>query len=321
MVIFNALRGLTIVAVGVALVVPLAGASSHQTVTPTVIAQLGSANGSAVGPGGDLYITQGSEGIIWRVDRQTGQASVYASGLPKAIVGLGGVMDVEFIGNKAYALVTLVGADVGGQDVVGIYRIDGPSTFTVIADIGAFSAANPPSTPYQAPTGVQYALESYRGGFLVTDGHHNRVLSVTLDGAITQVLTLSDVVPTGLSVGGRTVYVAQAGPVPHLAQDGQIISLDPTSGATTVVGSGAAMLVDVEFGRGQLYAVSQGVWDGAFPGSPALPNTGALVRLAGSGFVTVSAGLDRPTSVEIVGSTAYVVGLGGAVYRIGLNDR
>ena len=41
-------------------------------------------------------------------------------------------------------LVTLVGPDVGGSDVVGIYRVDGPDSFTVVADIGAFSIANPP---------------------------------------------------------------------------------------------------------------------------------------------------------------------------------
>ena len=34
---------------------------------------------------------------------------------------------------------TGVGADVGGNDVVGIYRVDGPSSFTVIADIGTWS--------------------------------------------------------------------------------------------------------------------------------------------------------------------------------------
>ena len=33
-------------------------------------------------------------------------------------------------------------------------------------------------TDFFVPTGVQYALEPYRGGFLVTDGHHNRVLRV-----------------------------------------------------------------------------------------------------------------------------------------------
>ena len=81
-----------------------------------------------------------------RVDPQTGDVSTFASGLPKSIIGIGGAMDVAFIGRTAYVLVTLVGDDVGGSDVVGIYRVDGPDSFTVIADIGAFSTKNPSNT-------------------------------------------------------------------------------------------------------------------------------------------------------------------------------
>ena len=58
-----------------------------------------------------------------------------------SIVGIGGAIDVAFIGKTAYVLVTLVGPDVGGSDVVGIYRVDGPDSFTVVADIGEFSVA------------------------------------------------------------------------------------------------------------------------------------------------------------------------------------
>src|SRR5438876_299888 len=97
----------------------------------------------------------------------------------------------------AYVLVTVVGSDLGGNSVVGIYRVDSPNHFTVIADIGAWSIANPPdpSIPIDVPTGVQFALQPYRGGFLVTDGHHNRVLRVTLAGTITEVIRFKDIVP------------------------------------------------------------------------------------------------------------------------------
>ena len=133
-------------------------------------------------------------------------------------------MDVAFIGQTAYVLVTLVGSDVGGSDVVGIYRVDGPDSFTVVADIGAFAVANPPSTPFDLATGVQYALERYRGGFLVTDGHHNRVLRVTLDGDVSELIAFGNIVPTGLAVRGNKVYMAEAGPVPHLPEDGKVVS-------------------------------------------------------------------------------------------------
>jgi sugar lactone lactonase YvrE len=65
--------------------------------------------------------------------------------------------------------------------------------------------------------------QTYRGGFLVTDGHHNRVLRVTLDGEVTELIQFDNIVPTGLAVRGNTVYMAEAGPVPHLPQNGKVV--------------------------------------------------------------------------------------------------
>src|SRR4051794_13182178 len=185
--------------------------------TPTrLVAGLGSGAGSAVGPGGALYVTVPAEGRIVRVDPRTGAVTTFASGLPRTIpaVGFGGPVDVAFYGSTAYVLVTLVGADVGGHDAVGIYRVDGPGQFTLVADIGAFSVAHPPAGrgfAYFVASGVQYALEPFRGGFLVTDGHHNRVLSASRDGAISELIGFGDIVPTGLAVQGNTIYLAEAG--------------------------------------------------------------------------------------------------------------
>jgi hypothetical protein len=184
-------------------------------------------SGSTVGPGGALYVTESAAGRITRVDPKTGATTTYASGLPKSIVGIGGPMDVAFIGGTAYVLVTLVGPDVGGSDVVGIYRVDGPASFTVVADIGEFSINNPPATPFDVPTGVQYALEAFRGGFLVTDGHHNRVLRVTRDGEVSELIAFGNLVPTGLAVRGKTIYMAEAGPIPHLPETGKVVSFTP----------------------------------------------------------------------------------------------
>jgi hypothetical protein len=147
-------------------------------------------------------------------------------------------------------LVTLVGPDVGGSDVVGIHRVDGPNSFTVVADIGQFSLNNPPATSFFVPTGVQYALETYRGGFLVSDGHHNRVLRVTRDGEVSELLAFGNIVPTGLEVRGRTIYMAEAGPVPHLPETGKVVAFTAKSTTATEVASGSPLLVDVEFGRG-----------------------------------------------------------------------
>ena len=278
--------------------------------------------GSAVGPGGALFVTAPLAGSIWRVDPKTGAVTLFATGLPPRFPVLefigSGVVDVAFIGGTAYALVTGVGPDLGGDDVVGIYRVDGPNSFTVVADIGAWSTANPPIPEFIAPTGYQYAIEPFRGGFLVTDGHHNRVLRVTLDGEITEVIAFSDIVPTGLAVSGNSIYLAQAGPIPHEPEEGKVVVFGPESPTAIEVAAGARLAVDVEFGRGRtLFALSQGVWDGPFEGAPALPNTGALMRVNEDGsLTTVVGGLDRPTSVEIIDNTAYVVTLGGEVWRV-----
>jgi sugar lactone lactonase YvrE len=320
-----------------ALLAPLAVSSSASATTAThrgpSLAHLshfgsGLGSGSTIGPDGALYVTDGTAGAVKRVDRRTGAVSVYASGLPPRVLGIGGAVDVAFLAGHGYALVTMVGGDfVGGPHiggaVVGIYRLDLGGHPSPIADIGAWSIAHPPTSGYRLTTGVQYAFVPYRGGFLVTDGHHNRVLQVTLGGEITEVATFTNVGPTGLEVQGGRVWVAQAGPVPHVAETGQILALDRRS-EPEVVARGARLLVDVELGpQHQMYALSQGVWDGVMEGSPALPETGRLTRVTSGGGlepVTDSAGhelvLDRPTSVEFVGRTAYVVSLSGDVYTI-----
>jgi hypothetical protein len=319
-----------VVAALIALMVPLvANAAAPAELLATLSG--GAAAGSAIGPGGAMYVTQPASGEIWRIDRTSGNETLYASGLPQRFSQLpfGGVMDVAFIGSKAYALVSVVGTDFPADlfacnpQTVGIYRVNGPTSSTLIADIGTFSCDNPPTGfPFVVPMGVQYALEPYRGGFLVTDGHHNRVLRVWRDGAITQLIAFGDVVPTGLDVSGDRIYLAEAGPVPHMPQDGKIVSFEPGSSIAETVASGARLAVDVEKGRGRtLFALSQGEFpcggDPASAGSPASHDTGALMKANADGtFTTVADELDQPSSLEIVGTTAYVITLGGEIWRI-----
>jgi hypothetical protein len=283
--------------------------------------------GSTIGPGSDLYVTAPLAGSIWRVDRKSGKKSLFASGLPARIpdpyyVG-SGVVDVAFLGGTAYALVTGVAPDLQGNDIVGIYRMDGPNTFTVVADIGAWSEAHPPETDIFVATGFQYAIQTYKNGFIVTDGHHNRVLQVGVDGKITELVAFGNVVPIGLATQGNTIYIGQAGPIPHVPEDSKVFSftmqsLTPTQLASGVGLENIGLLSDLEFGPGgELYGILQGFWDGPFEGAPAEPNTGALVRVNQDGTFTILLnGLNQPTSLEIIGTTAYVVSLAGEVWTI-----
>jgi sugar lactone lactonase YvrE len=306
----------------IAMITPTAAsdhADSRSSRAALLVSGLEGGSGSTIGPDGALYVTEGAAGRISRVDPRTGDVSTFATGLPKRVGDIGGAMDVAFTGKTAFVLVTLVGADVGGKDVVGIYRVDGRNRVSVFADIGAFALSHPPSTAFFVPTGVQYALEPYRGGFLVTDGHHNRVLRVTRDGDVTELIAFNNIVPTGLARLGSLVFMAQAGPVPHLPANGRIVAFGPKAETAIEVASGAPLLVDVELGPGlSLYALSQGDFIEGHPeGSPAEPNTGSLVKVNSDGsFTVITKGLNQPTSLEFIRDKAYVVTLGGEIWRI-----
>jgi hypothetical protein len=332
--------GLFIATVGMAAaaVAPTVSARDQEGPVVTHLAEFGSddfVTGSTIGPDRALYVTDGSAGEVLRIDRRSGRVSTYATGLPpKAFQGqdIGGPVDVAFLGRKAYVLVTLVSGLIFGDPFDngnanaknGLYRIESDGTPTLIADIGKWSADHPPKPAFFVDTGVQFAMEPYGGGFLVTDGHHNRVLWVSRHGSIQEVATFGNVVPTGLetTTAGRA-FVTQMGPIPHAPEDGKVLAggpgLEPYERA-----SGASMLIDVErTPRGRLYGLSQGQWDGVGEGSRAVPNTGRLLLVGRHGELTpVVDGrgqelvLDRPVSMEFVGNTAYVVSVTGDVYRV-----
>jgi hypothetical protein len=292
--------------------------------------------GSTVGPDGQLYVTDSTAGRIQRVDPRRGTVTTFADGLPPAIPGVvgGGLADIAFRGRTAYVLVSGVSefwTDLLGSSAVpaaeGIYRLDrvgrGTTRATLVADIYAWSEANPPRHPgFFVPGGFTYAMQPYRDGFLVTDAHHNRVLQVGLNGDISVFEDFAaDLVPTGLDLVGRTVLVGQAGPVPHIPAAGRVVALRRAGGPVADVASGAPLLVDVEARGHTVYGLAQGDWPYAGQqgkeGFPASPNTGLLMRADGHGqFRPVVSGLDRPTTFEIIGNTAFVVTITGKVLKI-----
>jgi hypothetical protein len=332
--------GLLIAVAGLAAAVVAPAVNAHDRSDPVVtrLAEFGSddfVTGSTIGPGGALYVTDGAAGSVLRIDRRSGQVTPYAGGLPpKAFQGvdIGGPVDVAFAGRTAYVLVTLVSGTIlsdppepfGEPDAVnGLYRIERDGSNTLVADLGQWSVDNPPEPAFFVDTGVHFALERYRGGFLVTDGHHNRVLWVDRHGSIHEIATFGNVVPTGLETAFGRIFVTQMGPIPHIPEDGKVVAVRPGREPREIA-SGASMLIDVERGpHGKLYALSQGQWDGVGEGSRAQANTGRLVVVGHHGELTpVVDGdgqelvLDRPTSVEFVGPTAYVVSVTGDVYRV-----
>jgi DNA-binding beta-propeller fold protein YncE len=274
--------------------------------------------GSTIGPDGALYVADTPTGNIVRVDTETGETSAYATGLPTSDAG--GPFDVTFVDDTAYVLVTLVGADVGGTGTGGIYRVDSPTSHTLVADLATWSTEHPPTTDFFVPSGLQYAFAPVeRGdGFLVTDGHHNRLLFASMDGDVQQVAQFDNIVPTGLEVDRRRVYLAEAGPVPHDPSTGRVVALDRRDEEPRVVASGYSLVVDVQSAGCRLYALSQGAYEpGAPEGAPAAPDTGDLLKVNRDGtFTALIENLNLPTSLSFDDDAGYIVSLAGSVWRV-----
>lgn len=295
-------------------------------ITATLLASgLHGTVGATIGPDGALYVAEagtgpGDPGRITRINPSSGEATLFAGGLPARVIPLGGAIDVAFVGRTLYVLVTAVGPDVGGTSVDGIYRMDHSGHFSVFADLGAWSASNPPATPFDLAMGVQFALQPVPHGFLVTDGHHNRVLSVSRAGEVTQLIQFGNIVPTGLAVAHRRVFMSEAGPVPYAPETGKVVSFRRHAPVKVRdVASGYSLLVDVECGPdGALYALSQGESPGDVePGSPALPDSGRLLLVGRHGaFSVLLDKLNLPTSLDFRRHTAFVTTLSGDIWKI-----
>jgi hypothetical protein len=141
-------------------------------------------------------------------------------------------------------------------------------------------------------------------------------LRVTLGGEISVYRAYGDIVPTGIDNAGKRVYLAEAGPVPHNPEDGKILSLGWHSDRE--ITAGCRLCVDVKHGRdGELFGLAQGVFGGGDPGSPASPNTGELLRIHRDGSIsTIATELNQPTSMQLIGGTAYIVSLAGEIWTV-----
>jgi hypothetical protein len=326
-----------------------AGPKDGQPIKAELLASgLAGSIGGTIGPDGALYVPQFALGEITRIDPKTGAMTTFASGFPlpalAAIEFPGGVFDVAFVGDTAYALVTMVDApdflpfpDTGSN---GVYRIEESGSLTLVADLGAFSRDNAPAGgfpfevppgetgfAYVLPEGVQYALEPVADGLLVTDGHHNRILHVDFNGGISTVKQYGNVVPAGLDVFRGQVFLAETGAITgspgSYEEIGEVTAFDlgdPMDDGP--VAGGISMAVDVQSGPGNsLYALAQGTWDPELgpdaAGAPAEENTGQLLRINRDGSTSVLLdGINLPTSLHFAGGIAYVVTLSGDVWKV-----
>ena len=110
-----------------------------------------------------------------------------------------GVSSVAFLGNQLYGLLAGAGCSHGVPDVPnGIIKVGPGGTWTLLANLSAFEAANPVANPDDEdfePDGTWYSMTS-RGHYLYPmDSNHQELDRVSHGGQISRVKDISAVFP------------------------------------------------------------------------------------------------------------------------------
>jgi hypothetical protein len=295
--------------------------------------------------GGDVCF--GTTGAVTRIDR--GRHERVLEGLPSIAAPDGsaaiGPSDVAPKG-RGQAFVTFgLGADPARRDEIPeladtarlVQARLGPGTWTSVADIGDFEAAQNPDG--QLPDSNPNSVWAVPSGHVVSDAGGNSLLLVSNRGTITTLATFPDqmvpappflglppgtlipmdFVPTSVVQGpDGAFYVGQLTGFPFPVGGARVHRVVQGQ-APQVVATGFTNIIDIGFGRGGELFVLEMFHNGLLSGDP----TGALIRVRsdGSKETVMSEGLTTPGGLVLQGRRAYVSNCGtcpggGEVLRI-----
>lgn len=235
-----------------------------------------------------------------------------------------GVSSVAFIGNTLYGLLAGAGCSHGVPTVPnGVFRVGPGGTWTLIANLSAFQAANPVANPDQGdfePDGTWYSMLAVRHALYPMDSNHGELDKVTPAGAISRVVDLSaqlgHIVPTAITQrvnhgkhqgGSSQVFIGNLGvfgPPDGTTPNENVWQLGLKGNQTAKLrATGLEKVLGLAFRFGKLYALEMSTR----PGGPA-PGTGAIVRIrAGKPAETIVSGLVFPTGMTIGPDGAFYV--------------
>lgn len=248
-----------------------------------------------------------------------GQRTTVVDGLPSAKTSLPsgdtlGAADVAFIGSNLYVLVAGGGCSHGNPDTPnGVIKVDPDhGTWSYIANLSAFQAANPvanpaPSVEDREPDGTWYGMVAVRGDLYATEPNQQEIDRISpTTGKINRVVDVSPsselwVGPTGITYHGN-FFFGNLAPFPINPGSANVFKLTP-SGNFKVWDTGFTTVVGLAFdNRDRLYVLELS----DAPGFPS-PGAGKLVRISPSGRVEdILTGLVVPTAMTI--------GPDGAIY-------
>ena len=197
-----------------------------------------------------------------------------------------GAMDVAFLGDDAYALLSGAGpSNFSPSSFSGVFKLNGDGTMTLVADITTWLPQHPPAfiPPDYGSDGSLFDLEAAGDALLLSEAVGGQLIRVTPAGEISTVADLSEghLVPTGIAVDAAgNAFVGFETAAPYGDGTSKVVQVTP-DGAVSDVWTGLTVVTDVALGPdGVLYAaeMATGFTEGA-PDMP--PDSGRIVRQTG----------------------------------------
>lgn len=252
-----------------------------------VISGLSNPRGLSWGPDGMLYVADagiGGDDVLVEAEGFTalggetsavvaiadGCATPVAEGIHSVLwqeAGwIWGAMDVEFLNDTLYVLVSGSGPTWGTPDgVSGIYQVNDDGSVTLAADLGNWLPDNPPAfaaPDYAGQDGSEFDMEPYGDAFLVSVADGGQIIKAVPGGEISLFADLSEghLVPTGIAVDAdMNAYVGFETTPPYPEGASKVVQITP-DGTVTDFWTGLTAVTDVELGPdGILYAAEMSI--------------------------------------------------------------